>query len=139
MSDDSDFNTILKDFQKIQNHENVVPLLEDVNLRNGLVAWTSVELTYKDDYDTAKCEVNTTNGKWKWLWNYVSYNEEDYMIVSGVQKHEVKSLVHRLKGLKLIYPDGSISNFAKMYLQGIVKVKLKLSNASRKEKKDEED
>ena len=138
MANQSSYNEILVSFKKSQNHEAVVPLLEDVNLRNGLVAWTSVELQYTEGYLDAECEIDTLNGKWKWLWAFVSYDEEDYRLVSGAKKHEVKDLVHRLKGLKLIYPDGSISNFAKMYLQGVVKVKLKMSNTSRKKKDNDE-
>jgi hypothetical protein len=42
-------------------------------------------------------------------------------------------LIERLRGLRLIYPDGSISNFAKTYLSQLILQKAKGKGGNRKE------
>lgn len=117
----SSFGEVLSHFKKSESPENIIALVEDQDLRIGLVAWKSVKIRFKSN---AECEDKDDVDRWNWLWDMVEYDEGDYGIVAGVPVHQVHNLLKRLRGLRLIYPDGKISHFATQYLQGIVVSKL---------------
>lgn len=124
MSDSSDFGGILAEFKKIEEPENIVPLMDDEMLRNGLVAWKSVSITYKK---AESCSYNDKNSRWNWLWTMIEYDMTHFAIVAGVKPQDAVSLFRRLMGLRLIYPDGTINEFAKKYLQSLIMAKIKKS------------
>jgi hypothetical protein len=125
------FKDILDKFKKDEAEESVVALTDDVQLRNGFLAWDSVNVQRKNDGD--ECPHDDTISQWKWLWENVEFNQNQFGIVANVRPHEILNLLARLKGLKLIYPDGTQNENAKKYLRAVIQAKIK--NASKDRKK----
>ena len=101
--------------------ENVAPLIESGTLRDGLVAWKSVTIAIKSD---GQCQSEAENEMWDWLWEQVQYDQSVFQAVSGVKMQDVGGLLVRLRGLRLIYPDGTINKFARDFLQAQILAKL---------------
>jgi hypothetical protein len=117
----TNFGEILKGFKEAESAENIVPLVESAELRNGVVAWKSVVITYSD---TEGCEAKGEAAQWEWMWSKVQFDQTAFAMVAGVQTQHVGRLFQRLKGLRLIYPDGAINTIAAQYLQSIILAKL---------------
>jgi hypothetical protein len=118
------FGDILNEFKGAEEPENIMPLLDDEILRNGVVAWKSVTITFKP---LEECKYKDKNSRWNWLWTMVDYDVAHFGVVAGVKQQEAVSLVQRLIGLRLIYPDGTINVFAKKYMQSVIMAKIKKS------------
>lgn len=130
----STFGEVLAEFKSKEEPENIVSLLDDEQLRQGIVAWKSVVVRYKA---LCECTHKDEASRWRWLWEQVEYNQEDFGMVAGVKVQDVGKLLTRLKGLRLIYPDGTIHKLAKNYLQATIMEKLK-SLQPKEKKKDRE-
>jgi hypothetical protein len=115
------WDELLEDFKKNESAENLIPLIESDELRSGVVAWKSVSVEIDK---SAKCEEDVESARWEWLWSKVNYDLGIFTIVAGVQAQNSQRLFVRLKGLRLIYPDGTINALASGYLQSIVLSKL---------------
>jgi hypothetical protein len=112
---------LLKYFKKTEAAENIIPLVESEELRNGLVAWKSVAIKYKDN---SECELKDEASRWDWMWNQVEYDVKKFGVVAGIAPQHAQQLLIRLQGLRLIYPDGTVNSFASKYLQAIIMSKL---------------
>lgn len=120
MSDD--FGSILQEFKDKEDADSIVPLVDDEDLRKGIVAWKSVVIKYKSVGD---CPHEDEASRWNWLWDNVGYDSGAFGEVAGARAQDVGRLLHRLAGLRLIYPDGTIHQIAKKYLQTTILSKLK--------------
>jgi hypothetical protein len=122
------FGETLADFKKAEAPEGIYPLLSEPPLCNALVAWRSVSIRYKK---ASECPVADDPGKWDWLWDQVEFDVGSFGVVAGCPSAEVANMLNRLKGLRLIYPDGSINEYAKQFLasQIIQKISGKRKNA----------
>jgi hypothetical protein len=129
------FGEVLAGFKNSEEAENVVAILNNEDLQNCLIAWKSVRVRYKSASD---CSEVDPNAKWEWMWTQINYDMETYGMVAGIKMQDVGRAVERLKGLRLIYPDGTINTMAKQYLQSIIMTKIK-SLLPKKGKKDEKD
>ena len=120
----SDFGSTLADFKRMADDspENIVPLLDDPVLTNGLIAWKSIVIRYLPASD---CEEKDEVSRWEWLWSRIEFDTTKFGAVAGVKQQEVGALLTRLKGLRLIYPDGTINHLSKSYLQSMIFAKLK--------------
>jgi hypothetical protein len=119
------FGEILAEFKQTEEPENIVPIMDDESLLNGLVAWKSVEVTHKE----MQCSETDPAKKWKWLWENTEFNVGEYCAVAGLKQQDVYALLARLKGLRLIYPDGTINTLARQYLGSLVAAKLRKATA----------
>lgn len=126
------FEDVLKKFKDSESPECIVPLLDDNKLRMALVAWQSVKIMRKQP---TECNVTDTNEMWMWLWEQVNYDEKAYAIVAGIPIHEVYNVLLRLKGMRLVYPDGTICKLAQQFLQGLIMARL----PKRSKRKDDDD
>lgn len=117
------FGEILENFKRAEEScvENLSPLIEDVTLRNGLVAWKSVPIKY---LQPSSCEIGDEAGRWNWLWTKIEYDQSTFGSVAGVKIQDIGPLIFRLKGLRLIYPDGTINSLARDFLQAQILAKL---------------
>ena len=127
------FGDILADFKKMAmgEAENIFPIMEDDSLINGLIAWKSVQIKYKELSD---CPYTDDVEKWEWLWQRAEFDLAHFGTVAGVKTQEAGNLFIRLKGLKLIYPDGTINVLAKQYLQAQIIQRLNKSKPKKTEK-----
>lgn len=117
----STFAEVLKEFKSIEAPESIIPLLEDVKLRNALVAWKSVTITYAS---TVPCSATEELARWEWMWGCVDVDLNGFGVVAGCKGQESHVLFERLRGLRLIYPDGTICGHAKSLLSVMIMEKL---------------
>jgi len=117
----STWQEILDEFKKDEAAESIVPLIEDERLRNAVVAWKSVTI---ERTGKANCEDAGEVARWNWLWTQVKYDQETFGTVAGLKPQDVKPVMTRLIGLRMIYPDGNINDFAKQYLKAIIMQRL---------------
>jgi hypothetical protein len=111
------FGEILKYFKESESPETIIPLIDSGELRNALIAWKSVLITYESNKD---CNSNIEQEQWEWLWDNVKFDMQKFGIVSGCKPQNIRNVFDRLKGLRLIYPDGTINVLATSYLQSII-------------------
>jgi hypothetical protein len=116
------FGEMLASFKASEEPENIVAILEDDELQNGMIAWKSVEIRYKAASD---CTLKDPVAQWNWLWAQVSYDATIFGVVAGSKAQDVGRLITRLIGLRLIYPDGTVHRLARQYLQSKIMSKLK--------------
>lgn len=128
------FGSILQEFKDAEEPENIVPLIENSDLRNGIVAWKSTVIKYAE---LEPCKMKDEASKWNWLWSRVSYDPKHFGVVAGVKAAQAETLLQRLIGLRLIYPDGTINKYASQYLQSIIMAKLSGGKSRGRPKKDE--
>lgn len=112
---------VLERFKQKESAENIVPLVNNDELTNGIVAWKSVVITYSDNEE---CSATTEAEQWEWMWSKVEFNCTQFAVVAGVPAQDANKLFTRLKGLRLIYPDGTIHTLAAQYLQAVIMAKL---------------
>ena len=117
------FGEILARFKGMEKDspESVAPLLDNVELRNGLVSWRSVSIRYRDASD---CHHKDETSQWNWLWQQIEYDKSTFGTVAGIKPAQVDTLITRLMGLRLIYPDGTINTMAKQYLSAMIMAKI---------------
>ena len=115
------YGSLLSHFKEIEQPDNIVPLIDDVSLRNGICAWKSVVISYKDMSD---CNCDSESSQWEWMWANIEFDLTKFAIVAGCRQQDIKNIFIRLQGLRLIYPDGTINNYATKYLQAIIMAKL---------------
>jgi hypothetical protein len=118
------FGEILASFKKDEEAENIVAVINDDELQNGLIAWKSVRIKYKTATD---CNESDPTAKWNWLWDQIDYDSQAFGVVAGAKAQDVGRLIARLIGLRLIYPDGTINTLSKQYLQTIIMSKIRQS------------
>ena len=124
------FGEILAGFKSraANEPENLAPLIDDQMLVNGMIAWKSVSIRFREQKD---CCLKSDSEQWEWLWQNVDYDTNTFGIVAGVRQQDVIPLFVRLKGLRLIYPDGTINSLACQYLQGLILGKLRPATRGR--------
>jgi hypothetical protein len=127
------FGEVLAEFKKNEAPEGIFPLLNDVPLCNALLAWKSVRINYKAQA-TEDCPLKEEYALWSWLWSVVEYDCQHFGTVAGCKYQESGTLLARLIGLRLIYPDGSINNYANQYIKKVILEKL---NGGKKKKEKE--
>jgi len=123
-SDMATFGEVLAQFKESEEAENVAPLVEDDTLRNGVIAWKSVVTSIRCGAGE-QCGESDPARQWDWLWSRVEFDVAHFGVVAGCRAQDASGLFSRLKGLRLIYPDGTIQGFASQYLQAMIMAKLK--------------
>lgn len=128
------FGEVLAFFKSSEDASSIVPLVDDDELRRGIVAWKSVVIRYKQ---SGTCEHKDEASRWNWLWDNVEFSQDDFGTVAGVRGQDVGKLLARLIGLRLLYPDGTIHNLAKQYLQTLIWSKLRQVQSKEPRRKTE--
>jgi hypothetical protein len=119
----ANFGELLARFKGSEEPENIVAIVDDEELRKGLVAWKSVVVKYKE---AGECPHKEEAAMWNWMWEYVEFDLAAFGTVAGAKSQDVSRMFQRLKGLRLIYPDGTMNKLAKQYLQTTIASKLKM-------------
>lgn len=95
--------------------ELLVPLLEDKELQILLAIWQRFPVYFTHDGSEPP---EDRFQQWEWLWGQSKYNEDD--LQSSVGTLNIKPLMVRAKAAYLIYPDGTINDFALQFLKSKV-------------------
>lgn len=118
----NNFGEVLGHFKKIEEAENIVPVIDDEQLRNALVGWKGVKISYKTP---SNCPFHDDSSMWEWMWEQVEFDQQEFGVIAGIKAQDVGRILTRLQGLRLIYPDGTINSFARQYLTAIIMAKLR--------------
>tara|TARA_R110000824_G_scaffold344688_1_gene531306 strand:+ start:376 stop:777 length:402 start_codon:yes stop_codon:yes gene_type:complete len=115
------FDATLSYFKEIEKDapESIVPLVNDLSgeMANALAVWKSVPISVDID---GECYSENDQEKWEWLWSQARVNEEKFIEYSGIKYMNAKSILERIKYLRLVYPDGTINEMARGIMQGIL-------------------
>ena len=114
------FGEVLAHFKEHDesNIDSLVPLMDDVSMRHGLAAWKAVPIKFKKDI--GDCPYKDDNDRWKWLWECVDVDQQEFAVMSGIRIQDAVSIMRRLIGLRLVYPDGTISQLSFEFLKAII-------------------
>lgn len=122
------FEQAIEKFKELESPEDVLPLLgkeaKHEQLRQLLVAWQkiSIKRVKKTEYRGSDSDMVEL---WKWMWEQVYYDREELKQISMIQG-DIDNLMKVLVGNRIIYPDGTISTFARKVLQQMIKMQLRL-------------
>lgn len=117
------FQEIMLDFVNLESADQIFPLSTSSQLCEGIVAWQTTPITFKPNIISSSggncvmCESDDASVKWEFLWNCIDFDMQYFIKNSGISSQQIQAVFDRLKGLRLIYPDGSIHRTAKQYLQ----------------------
>jgi len=115
------FDATLSYFKEIEKDapESIVPLVSDLSgeIANALAVWKSVPI---DVHTHGDCCAENDQEKWEWLWSQARVDEEKFIEYSGIKYMNAKSVLKRIKYLRLVYPDGTINEMARGIMQGIL-------------------
>jgi hypothetical protein len=87
-----------------------VLMLSDSSLCQVLLAFKHVAIELNRPADVT-C--------WKHAWGCCRFDYDELGALAGVSIGECRLAIRRLSGLGLIYPDGTINQFADKYLKGL--------------------
>jgi hypothetical protein len=120
---DMSFGELLEAFKKEEGDfaECIMPVIDDADIRNGVLAWQSMLIDYDVD---SKCPHQDSKRQWEWMWNNIQYDVNLFSVIAKIEVFEANKLVNRLRAYRLIYPDGTSNNIARAYLRQVVSGKL---------------
>lgn len=108
-----------KSLGKEQNSMNKLIFLlnpKDTKVLEALIAWTSIDVKFD-----VKLEKPNGMEDWDFLWNCSEFDLIGYSITLGVDKTTAKNRLMQLKNLKLVYPDGTLNEYAEALVKSHIK------------------
>lgn len=103
--------------QQKSNVEKLISIKNDDKALSSIVAWQNIQIK-RDEQGQPKDD--SMDALWDWLWECVSFSMYDWRIMSGVKVQDADTMFQRLKGLKLIFPDGTAEDFATLYIRSVM-------------------
>ncbi len=96
------------------------PSLDSESLRRLIVAWPKLNLSKI----TMSADIpEDDNAIWQWLWAQVSYDKERLRKIAAVGAN-IDSLLEILIGNHLLYPDGTVNEWAQRVVRQVLKSQL---------------
>lgn len=110
----------IKDEDKKSGTQKMIFLLNprDTRVLQSLVAWKNLELRF-DKQAQVREDIGLNE-----LWQLCEINLKQYAITLGVTVQEAIPRLKQLKNLKMIYPDGSINQNARILVNMFIKKKI---------------
>ncbi len=109
---------ILQQFQQSQqDSQNLLVVLDDSpNLQHIVAVWPSVDKYVGKLFENHRVPKDERT-HWKWLWDMCEYESKEWGFLASVPDLEyAERLIQQAIKLKLVFPDGAISEWAKNYL-----------------------
>ncbi len=113
MNDDR-WNELLAELKKAAMIQDVLPIVSDPAAQKLLLAWPRTCLRYEEPPGAPP---EDENGQWRWLWLGVAWDENELAAISALQPFVLRIKLDQMKGNRLIFPDGSVSQYAERYLK----------------------
>ena len=112
------FEDLVSTFKSMESEflENIIVLAEDATLRNGLLAWNSMEVMCNPIIE-CPAEIVDEKRQWSWLWSVIQYDHKQFSVLANVKEYEATALLERLKSLRMVYPDGTANTTARKFLR----------------------
>lgn len=99
-----DFLELLEQYKANPRRESAAMLLSDPTLLDYCVIWKQVGIRRLSDYPR--------EASWDALWDCVFVNVEKIALLADHEEVKARKTVERLKGLRLVYPDGTVMALA---------------------------
>lgn len=97
-----------------ENKEVASLVLRDRALQAVIACWPMVRRQAPDEIPGEVFDLDA-------LWGMVAFDEREVVELSGVSAGLAIAALRRARGNRLIYPDGSVNQTAKVVLQGLIK------------------
>lgn len=102
--------------------ETAAIVLTDAALQKMLAAWPMVPVEVIDNPMIPETDIA---GVWLAMWQCVSVDDASLGVLTGLNQGVALNAYRRAKGLRLIYPDGSLHQVGKVVLQQLIKDSVK--------------
>jgi hypothetical protein len=112
--DEMNLNQAVDRLREGENREVAALVLRDRALQAVIACWPMVKRSVPDADFPASLSLDQ-------LWSLVSFDEREVVELSGISSGLALSAFRRAKGNRLIYPDGSVHQLAKVVLQKMIK------------------
>ena len=94
------FEELLAEFKERPRRASVALLLDDPLLFRAVVMFKLVPIRRLDDW--------LLDSSWEALWDCVEVDVSAFAMLADVVEVEARKMLARLKGLRLVYPDGTV-------------------------------
>ena len=112
-----DRQELIEHWRSLEVKETAALVVEDKALQKVLAAWPMVAVVDSG----IPCFAPEDAGSWDGVWSGLRVNLEALAALAGLQQGPAVQTFNRAKGLRLIYPDGTIHAVAKVVLQKRIK------------------
>lgn len=99
-----DFLELLDTYKENPRRESAALLLTDPILLRYCVIWKQVQVRRRDD--------RVVDASWAGLWDCVFVDLDTIALLADDELVKARKTVERLKGLRLVYPDGTLMGLA---------------------------
>ncbi len=108
---------LIEHWRSLEVKETAALVVQDKALQRVLAAWPMVPVTDSG----IPCFAPEDAGSWDAVWSGLQVGLAQLASLAGLQQGPAVQAFNRAKGLRLIYPDGSIHAVAKVVLQKRIK------------------
>lgn len=108
---------LIEHWRSLEVKETAALVVEDKALQKVLAAWPMVPVVESD----IPCFAPDDGGSWDAAWSGLMVSMTALASLAGLQQGPAVQAFNRAKGLRLIYPDGTIHAVAKVVLQKRIK------------------
>jgi len=112
-------------FKSVKQIDKVIALFGNQPLIEALLAWKSIQIRFKESGLTYEGLSDTE--LWDKLWENVEFSKERWAVIAGIKPQLANNIFERLRGYRLIFPDGTIDVIANQYVNSIIIDKLGLN------------
>lgn len=99
-----EFQELLTQYKENPRRESAAMLLTDPELLRYCVIWKQVDVRRLSEYPHEL--------SWPGLWDCVWVDVEKIALLADHEEVKARKTVERLKGLRLVYPDGTLMGLA---------------------------
>lgn len=123
----ADLLGIFKALDKQRAHAAIV-IVDDPEALRVAAAWTSYPISWQPDKHMPDVSVSSDTRSlakaWHALWAACKYDETELAAMAGVPEETTESILYVLGSNRMIFPDGSISEWAQARLRNEVAARL---------------
>lgn len=112
-----DRQELIEHWRSLEVKETAALVVEDKALQKVLAAWPMVAVVDSG----IPCFAPEDAGSWDTVWSGLQVRLDALAALAGLQQGPAVQTFNRAKGLRLIYPDGTIHAVAKVVLQKRIK------------------
>jgi hypothetical protein len=106
---------LLASFKQTERPEVVLAVVDDMAAAKVLLAWTHTLVRTRRPI--SRCRSTDPESQWRWLWRHTRYSLRDLAARSGQSIPDLRRLMATLSGNRVLYPDGTLNQYAQRYLR----------------------
>lgn len=134
------YSTLLERFKEESVEEDALSVLIDVDMIPLILAWPKIKVTWSPPTFVEEDELPDHDVDcWEMLWKYCSWDLEDLCQIVNGTNVSVMSRFMRLVKLRLLFPDGTISEEVMGLLSRYLRKQMDLEEDEYEEYEDEGD